>query len=81
MALNQSDSATLDNVTDISEARKSKNATKPTSGSTSGGKATKKSSTSNRKFDHAKVAKLKAEIEAGNYKIGCITLQLHSAVR
>lgn len=65
MAPHESDAATLDNVSDIAEARKSKNAPK----SPSGGKATKKSGTSNRKFDHTKVAKLKAEIEAGNYTI------------
>ena len=65
MAPSESDAATLDNVTDISKARKSKQAPK----SPSGDKAQKKSGTSNRKFDHEKVAKLKAEIEAGNYKI------------
>ena len=59
MAPFDSDAATLDNVTDISEARKAKKAPN----------ATKKRGPSNRKFDHEKVAKLKAEIEAGNYKI------------
>jgi len=59
MAPFDSDAATLDNVTDISEARKSKEATK----------ATKKRGPSNRNIDYEKVAKLKTEIEAGNYKI------------
>ncbi len=65
MAPSESDAATLDNVTDISEARKSKKAAKPPTG----GKAKNKSGTSNRNIDYEKVAKLKAEIEAGNYKI------------
>ena len=65
MAPSESDAATLDNVTDISEARKSKQAPK----SPSGDKASKKSGSSNRNIDYEKVAKLKAEIEAGNYKI------------
>ena len=59
MAPFESDAATLDNVTDISEARKSKDAPK----------ATKKRGPSNRNIDYEKVAKLKAEIEAGTYKI------------
>ena len=65
MAPSESDAATLDNVTDISEARKSKNAPK----SPSGDSKKSKSGTSNRKIDHEKVAKLKAEIEAGTYEI------------
>lgn len=65
MAPSESDAATLDNVTDISEARKSKKAAKPQTN----GKAKSKSGTSNRKIDYDKVAKLKAEIEAGDYKI------------
>jgi len=59
MAPNESDAATLDNVTDISEARKSKKAPS----------TTKKRGPSNRNIDYEKVAKLKAEIEAGTYKI------------
>ena len=65
MAPSESDAATLDNVTDISEARKSKQASK----SPPGDEATLDSGTSNRNIDYEKVAKLKAEIEAGNYKI------------
>ena len=65
MAPSESDAATLDNVTDISEARKSKQAPK----SPSGDAESKKSGSSNRKIDYEKVAKLKADIEAGNYKI------------
>lgn len=65
MAPFESDAATLDNVTDISDARKSKKSAK----SPSGEKAKKKSGTSNRKIDYEKIAKLKAEIDAGSYKI------------
>jgi len=59
MAPYESDAPTLDNVTDISEARKAKKAPD----------ATNKRAPSNRKINYEKVEKLKAEIEAGNYKI------------
>ncbi len=61
MAPFESDAATLDNVTDIAEARKSKK--EPTAAKT------KKRAPSNRKIDYEKVARLKAEIDAGTYKI------------
>ena len=65
MAPYESDAATLDNVTDIAQARKSKQSAQ----SPSGEKAPKKSGPSGRKIDYEKIAKLKSEIEAGNYKI------------
>ncbi len=65
MAPFESDAATLDNVTDIAQARKSKKLAQ----SPDGEKADKKSAPSNRKIDYDKIAKLKAEIEAGSYKI------------
>jgi len=65
MAPTESDTGTLDNVTDISQARKSKQTTK-TAGEND---AQATSGTSNRNIDYEKVARLKAEIEAGTYKI------------
>jgi len=65
MAPTESDAATLDNVTDIAEARRSKEASK----SPPSGDASEVSRTPNRNIDYEKVAKLKAEIEAGTYKI------------
>ncbi len=65
MALLESNAAPLDNVTHISEARRSKDA----NSSPAGDAVKKKSKTPNRKIDYEKVAKLKAEIEAGSYKI------------
>jgi len=65
MAPSESDAATLDNVTDIATARKSKQASK----SPPGDSASDKKDSSNRKIDYEKVARLKAEIEAGTYKI------------
>jgi len=65
MAPTESDIGTLDNVTDISEARKSKQTSKPSTED----KASDASDAPNRNIDYEKVARLKAEIEAGTYKI------------
>jgi len=66
MAPSESDAATLDNVTDIAQARKSRQATQQ---SPPGDVASNTSEAPNRHIDYEKVARLKAEIEAGTYKI------------